>query len=305
MEVKCGDCDLKIKAFVRGRQGKLLERKYCRECFLKSHKSRKNLNKANEKEKENIEEAASVMRIGGMEIKVTKKKRRTAVILDHHIFDTGSCTWKRSNSMPQPLVRLCLGTEPRDYEQFDLDPPQISESFVNGVADTGAQSCLMGTKMFYQCGFQKKDLIPVKCKMAAANREPLNIPGAILVRLCPAEGNINVHTGAMVYISPDTDKFYLSHEALKDLKIIDGQFPIIPDEINVSSISSNPSTCSSVIASKVFSNGSLAPCGCLTRTKPPARPERLPFQCHEKNGSLMRQWLLDRYKSSTFNKCSH
>ena len=44
-EIKCGDCEVKIKAYVRGRQGKLLERKYCRDCFLKSHKSKGQLKK--------------------------------------------------------------------------------------------------------------------------------------------------------------------------------------------------------------------------------------------------------------------
>ena len=37
MEVKCGDCSAKIKAYIWGRHGKLLERKWCKECFVKSH----------------------------------------------------------------------------------------------------------------------------------------------------------------------------------------------------------------------------------------------------------------------------
>ena len=312
MEVKCGDCDTKIKAFVRGRQGKLLERKYCRECFLKFHKP----TKKKEKEREHPEETASVMRIGGVKMRIDKKKDSTAICLDHHVFVPGSNCWKRSNSMPQPLVRLCLEVETEDYQQFDLAPPKIPVAFINGVADTGAQSCLMGTRIFYQCGFKKKDLIPVKCRMAAANREPLTILGAILVRLYAAEGKKNVHTGAMVYITPDTDKFYLSREVLGDMKIINDKFPVIPEEPIVSSVSSIPSTINlesasgvtsppSTTATKIPPTGSYAPCGCRNRTKPPERPEKLPFECSESNVPRMRQWLLDRYSSSTFNKCSH
>ena len=303
MEVKCGDCEVKIKAFVKGRQGKLLERKYCRECFLKSHKSKRDSNnKKVEKGDETHEESASVMRIGTVDVQTTKKKGRTAICLDHHIFVPGSNIWKRSRSMPQPLVRLCLSTESEDYLQFDLDPPQISESFVNCVADTGAQSCLMGTKVFYKCGFKKRDLIPVKCKMAAANREPLNILGAIFVRLYSAEGDQENNTGAMVYISPDTDKFYLSREVLQDMRIINENFPAIPEEMSMSSLSSPPTPSQNLRSS---TDRHLAPCGCEVRTKPPERPHKLPFECNESNVPRMRQWLLDRYASSTFNKCSH
>ena len=75
--------------------------------------------------------------------------------LDHHIFIPGYNVWRRSSSKPQPLVRVQLNIEPKDYHHFDLDAPEVPESFLDGVADTGAQSCLMGSKMFYRCGFSK------------------------------------------------------------------------------------------------------------------------------------------------------
>ena len=56
---------------------------------------------------------------------------------------------------------------------------------------------------------------------------------------------------------------------------------------------------------KFIEKNELAPCGCLIRTKPPPRPDQLPFECIEENIPRMRQWLLDRYAGSTFNKCSH
>ena len=65
--------------------------------------------------------------------------------------------------------------------------------------------------------------------MAAANKEPLTILGAIFVRLSdPSEDSEGVSTGALVYVSTDTDKFYLSREVLKDMKVIDQNFPCIP-----------------------------------------------------------------------------
>ena len=37
----------------------------------------------------------------------------------------------------------------------------------------------------------------------------------------------------------------------------------------------------------------------------PARPEKLPFDAVDENVDKMKDWLLDRYAASTFNKCPH
>ena len=153
----------------------------------------------------------------------------------------------------------------------------------------------MGVKVFYKCGFKKRDLIPVKCKMSAANKEQLTLFGAVFVRLSGSlEETRNVKTGALVYVSPDTDKFYLSREVLKDLKIIDENFP----KIQVNSIAAP-------LAERNGREINEAACGCKIRTLPPPKPTSLPFECNESNIPRMRQWLLDRYASSTFNKCTH
>ena len=153
MEVKCGDCSTKIKAYIRGRQGKLVERKWCKECFIKSHRTKNATEKISDKM---TDEAASLMKVGSIQISpvhcispvFTVKNKRKAVILDHHIFLPGSNAWKRSESQPQPMLRLRVFSEPTDYLKFELPPPDTKESFIDCVADTGAQSCLMGTRIF-------------------------------------------------------------------------------------------------------------------------------------------------------------
>ncbi len=49
----------------------------------------------------------------------------------------------------------------------------------------------------------------------------------------------------------------------------------------------------------------LAECGCLLRTAPPRVPEFPPFDVKPENVSLMEQWFLDTYASSSFNNCPH
>ena len=52
---------------------------------------------------------------------------------------------------------------------------------------------------FYRCGFKKHQLIPVRQKMQAANREGIDIRGAVFLTI-QASGII---TNVMVYVSPD------------------------------------------------------------------------------------------------------
>ena len=49
----------------------------------------------------------------------------------------------------------------------------------------------------------------------------------------------------------------------------------------------------------------LAPCGCLLCTTPPPRPAQLPFSPTPENTPKMRNWLVNRFASSSFNKCPH
>lgn len=46
-------------------------------------------------------------------------------------------------------------------------------------------------------------------------------------------------------------------------------------------------------------------CSCTPRQAPPPPPTELPFEATEENNEKMKSWLLDRYASSTFNKCTH
>ena len=46
-------------------------------------------------------------------------------------------------------------------------------------------------------------------------------------------------------------------------------------------------------------------CDCPPRQHPPPKPTALPFLATEDNRASLQQWLLDYYKSSTFNTCEH
>ena len=46
-------------------------------------------------------------------------------------------------------------------------------------------------------------------------------------------------------------------------------------------------------------------CTCQKRQPPPPKPDSLPYPATENNKDKLKQWLIDHYKSSTFNTCEH
>ena len=205
--------------------------------------------------------------------------------IDHYIFD-GTYGWMIAESKPQPVIRLKIYTNKSDYDHMNIPYRHVKSTNVTAITDTGAQSSLMGMKTFRKCGFQESDLVPVKRKMYAANNEGITIKGAVFTRL----SGINklgdrIETAEMIYITDSTDHFYLSRRAMENLQIITPDFPTI------NAVTNNPN--------------STAPCGCYKRQQPPTRPKSLPFAPTDENIPKMREWLINRFSSSTFNKCTH
>ena len=113
--------------------------------------------------------------------------------------------------MHHPTIRLQLTKDQQDYAHINVTCPYITPTHVNVVTDPGAQSCLWSLKDFVRCGFKKSNLFPVKCVLFAANREKIQIDGTVFICLSGQDKNGHTHTTPiMAYISPDTERFYLS-----------------------------------------------------------------------------------------------
>ena len=104
---------------------------------------------------------------------------------------------------------------------------------------------------------------------------------------------------SIIYVSSAASDLYLSYEAMLDLGIIPADFPSIGGatlsgtQAATKAESGDPHT------------GSESQCKCPKREMPPPLPDRLPFECIPENNERMKEWLLNRYASSTFNKCTH
>ena len=214
--------------------------------------------------------------------------------LDHHIFNQFTKGWLRRQSKPQPFVRLQMSVEREDYNHFGFtlkNPRQ--QSFVSALADTGCQSCLAGLKIVKKLGLSTKDLIPVALKMHAADNHDIRILGATILRLSGTnDKGEKTSTRQMVYVTSNTDKLFLSREACTDLGIISNKFPAID------SVEEDTPMCATITPQP-------QDCQCPKRTQPPPIPTALPHPATATNRDKLEKYLLNRYKSSTFNVCEH
>ena len=276
------------------RQKKNIECTLCLSCWRKNNPKK---DKAPKDETPRDETSALVL-IGGITAVATvsdfessgisSHRRGGEIVLDHHIFDSHE-GWKKAESMPHPVLKLAVTTDASAYKHFGVACPQMISADANVVADTGAQSALWSLQGFRRSGFNDTDLLPVRRTMRAANMGEIEISGAVFIKLTGIDSSGKKHTAPiMAYVSPSTEKFYLSREALIQLKIIPKNFPKVGAALESSAIEAHT-----------------AACGCLNRSLPPDRPKELPFPACPENCDRMKKWLSERYSSSTWNKCTH
>nr|KAG5712492.1 hypothetical protein BaRGS_011466 [Batillaria attramentaria] len=194
-----------------------------------------------------------------------------SVSLDHHVYNEFCKAWERRASDPQPFVNVTIRAVPTDAQSLgfptSLSTPTRPISYP-AMADTGCQSCLAGMALLHKMGLTRSHLLPVNMKMTAANRGTIDIIGALALRISgtsPSKNRLATHQ--MVYFTTATDRMFLSKQACVALGMLPPSFPTIGETSNLHSTSDEPAT--------------------------------------EENRERLEQWLLDYYKSSSFNVCEH
>ena len=98
----------------------------------------------------------------------------------------------------------------------------------------------------------------------------------------------------MTYITDSSDKLFLSKEACIALKMI-------PHTFSSMGVAPSPHTTQQAAPHE----DQTKTCSCPRRQQLPPPPTKLPFPAVEENRVRLQQFLLDYYKSSTFNTCEH
>ena len=191
----------------------------------------------------------------------------------------------------------------KNYQKFHhkntiYDHPRHSAS-IETVTDTGCQSCLAGTNLLKMLGLSTKSLIPVNTRMQSADSESIELLGAMFIELSGYDDHGELHkTKQMVYISKNTNNFYLNRGGCEALGIISNKFPKIGEHKTKYTASAITLDKNSVISTDK------APCGCPKRTAPPPITKP-PCELVEGNREEIENFLKEHYKSSTLNTCVH
>lgn len=287
--IPCPTCSKPYKQFKLGRLG--WNRKpfqNCFDCWQKERASQANL-AANEQFSDDRHDEAS--------------EQVSKYVLSHII-------------MRREVLRgLCASSHPRVKFRLNFKCC-VRVVMVDGIADTGAQSNLWGLREFVNKGFKVKDLRPVEQRIKAANDNPLNIIGAFMGHFSAATpDNSSPTCQSIVYVSDSVSDFYLSYDTMKSLGIINQTFPTIGSYGNCSEKArftphdNNPkyvrSTTDGPVQRSTPHSDATLQCSCPLRTDVPKRPKQLRFEPKPMNNHRMKEWLLDKFSSSTFNVCPH
>ena len=209
---------------------------------------------------------------------------KVPISVQHHIFKDDN--WKVHLAKPHPTLNLKALTHKDDYDHFGFKHPAMETQDIIAITDSGAQVCLWGWVECMKAGLKQQDLIPTKQKLNGVSKSAIEIYGAVLLRMygLSSSSGEKCWCRVMVYVSPDVSGFYLSEDAMLQLKVIPESFPNVGSAASVSSEK---------------------PCLCLKRTQTPGRPSKLPMKVCVENIPAMEQYLRERYASSTFNPCPH
>lgn len=113
---------------------------------------------------------------------------------------------------------------PSNYDSLKIARrPRRAQCAIEGMPDTGCQSCLSGMNILHKLGMSRKNLIPVSQRMQAANKSGIHILGAILLELSLLDSD--AVTKQIIYVTPNVTRLFLSMEACADLGLTSPRFP--------------------------------------------------------------------------------
>ena len=226
---------------------------------------------------------------------VTSLSNNNSIKLDHHIYNSLCDTWDRRNSDPQPCISISVLAVPSDSANLGVTPlfnaPTKSVRY-DAMADTGCQSSLAGLELLNTLGLKPSQIIPVHMKMKAANDNNIEILGALPLRITGMSPSKNTYTTRqLVYFTPSARRLFLSKHACTELGLISTNFPTIGETLGTED--------------KHPQSNTTRKCQCPQRQIPPPKPKSPPYPATEENVDRLQKYLLEYYKSSTFNTCEH
>ena len=185
---------------------------------------------------------------------------------------------------PNPLPEIKIRIKLHENKHEETNSRKTAEwTTLRAVADTGCQTCTAGMDLIKQLCCPISSLIKTRHRIVGITDTLLDNKGAILADI----QHERRQTRQMIHISANTSGLYLSETALRDLALIDKNFP------------HHKSHESRLASAKTDI------CNCPQRTPAPKRPQVIPFKPTRENIPKLKAWLLDTFASSVFNTYPH
>lgn len=194
---------------------------------------------------------------------------------------------------PQPYVEVNATIMLAAHEKFGISwkgsrRGVYSSRSVEGIADSGCQTCLAGVDFLEKIGCPKDFLVPTGHGIIGISRTSLDIIGSVFLRL-ELDGIV---ARQMVHVSPTVRGFFLSETALRQLHVLNDEFPR-PDPLSEAGAAMHQCDCCEEGVS------------CPPRSSTPDRPTQIPFEPVAENREKLKEWLLQAFEASAFNRCTH
>ena len=240
----------------------------------------------------------------------------TTLPLPHHVHDTIS-GWLPMRPRDSPMIQIQYSVDRAAYADLNLPLPRLSAGHHPGrstptssVCDTGAQLMVVPQSLMTNMQIKPDSIFPIQTRINGVSNAPVQVEGGILLRLTAKNSITGVvkTSHQLAYVSKYVNNPYLSLNACIDLGLIPANFPQV-GSCEDSTIAVTGSIQSTTSPTKCSNSGVPAPnettCSCPRRELPPTTPPVLPCAPTPENLPKLRQSILDRYASSSFNCCEH
>ena len=260
--------------------------------------------------------------IGGLpglvgQLRSSSSSTISTVPLPHMVHDV-HLGWLEQRPRNSPRVAVSLQVHYPSYSDLSLALPHSANprarraQGVQSIPDTGAMMNVVPASLIKSLGIDLSSLFPIKSRVSGPSSEPISLVGGIILEVAGGQHKSSVSTIQLFYVSSAVKSTYLSMEACVQLGIVPPTFPAVG--------AFSDSTRSVVAAAEVASVGPATPhlpkctntglllpgeelCSCPERTPPPTDGPELPCDPTVENLPRLKQYILDRYKSSAFNTC--
>ena len=158
---------------------------------------------------------------------------------------------------------------------------------MSALADSGAQMVVMGPTHAAMLGMKEKEYLPVKMTIKVGDNRSTKVLGMAIIVITIIGSNRTSRQQA--YIMETEDQLYLSNQALPGLGCLPENYPeaeVTGQEGNLSQVG------------KVEEN---RPSDCPDRALPLDVPIEMLYKANEENVGT----IIDTYKASAFNVCTH